>query len=240
MMLSDRFTKGTRQDDPTAMNGVYSGIVTDNKDPDGNGRVKVKIPVIDEHKELDWMRIVSFMGGKERGALFIPEVGDEVLVAFMMGDIAAPVVIGSLWNKDERPPTGHNEKNDIRKIKTRGGHEIIFDDNDQAGKVTVKTKTGHQLEFAEKEKQINLHTANSNQKIVLDEQKGQVTIQSSQTTITINQKGELDIKAPKSIKLSGGQIQIEASSMLEMKANANVIISASGMLQLKGSIIKLN
>jgi len=239
-MLSERFTRGARQDDRTTMNGVYSGIVTDNKDPDGNGRVKVKIPVVDDQKEFDWMRIVTFMGGKERGSLFLPEVGDEVLVAFMMGDISAPIVIGSLWNKDERPPAGNNEKNDIRKIKTRSGHEIVFDDNDQAGKVTVKTKNGHQLELAEKEKRIDLHTANKSQKVVLDEQNGQVTIQSSQTTITMNQKGEIEIKAPKSIKLSGGQIQIEASSMLEMKANANVTISASGMLQLKGSIIKLN
>lgn len=239
-MLSDRFTRGARQEDHTSMNGVYSGIVTDNKDPDGNGRVKVKIPVIDEHKEFDWMRSTTFMGGKERGGLFIPEVGDEVLVAFMMGDIAAPIVIGSLWNKEERPPAGNNDKNDIRKIKTRSGHEIIFDDNDQAGKVTVKTKNGHQLEMAEKEKRIQLHTANKNHKVVLDEQNGQVTIQSSQTTITMNQKGEIEIKAPKSIKLSGGQVQVEASSMLELKANANVTISASGMLQLKGSIIKLN
>lgn len=241
-MLSDRFTRGNRQGDSSSssMNGVYSGIVTDNKDPDHNGRVKVKIPVIDGHKEFDWMRIVSFMGGKERGALFIPEVGDEVLVAFMMGDIGAPVVIGSLWNKDERPPEGKNEKNDIRKIKTRGGHEIIFNDDEQDGKVTLKTKKGHQLELGEKEKKIELLTAGKGQKIVLDEQNGQVLVQSSGTTISINSKGEMEIKAPKSIKLSGGQINIEASSMLEMKANANVTISASGMLQLKGSIIKLN
>ncbi|MFC6334427.1 phage baseplate assembly protein V [Paenibacillus septentrionalis] len=240
MMLYDYFTTGSRQDEHFTMNGVYSGIVTDNKDPDSNGRVKVKIPVIDDQKEFDWMRIVAFMGGKDRGALFIPEVGDEVLIAFMMGDITAPIVIGSLWNKEEPPPAGNNDKNDIRKIKTRSGHEITFDDNDQAGKITVKTKKGHQLEFADKEQRIELRTANSNHKVMLDEQKGQVTIQSSQATLTMNQKGEIEIKAPKSIKLSGGQIQIEASSTLEMKANANVNISASGMLQLKGSIIKLN
>src|SRR5690606_8345587 len=116
-----------------------------NKDPKNLGRLKVKIPIIDDQKEFDWARMTTPMGGANRGAMFIPEVGDEVLIAFVLGDIRAPIIIGSLWNDTDKPPEGKNDRNDIRKLKTRAGHEVIFNDADGDGKVTIKTKDGHQL-----------------------------------------------------------------------------------------------
>ena len=239
-MIMDSLMHQSRSQGPDVMHGVYSGTVTDNKDPENFGRVKVKIPIIDQNKEFDWMRIVTFMGGKQRGALFIPEVGDEVLVAFVMGDIKAPIVIGSLWNKNDKPPEGMNEKNDIRKIKTRSGHEIIFDDNDSNSSITVQSKGGHKLELLDKDKKIQLSAAGEKQQIVVDASQGSVTVKSANTKITLSQSGDIQLEGTKAVTIKGGQINIQATSAMEMKANASMTISTQGVLQLKGSLIKLN
>src|SRR2546426_9457473 len=78
--------------------GVVAGIVTNNEDPDGLGRVKIRFPWLSEDNESWWARIAAPMAGKERGAYFLPEVDDEVLVAFEHGDVNFPYVLGALWN----------------------------------------------------------------------------------------------------------------------------------------------
>lgn len=119
--------------------GVRMAIVTNNNDPDKVGRVKLKFPWRGDADESDWTRIVFPMAGKERGIYFIPEVDDEVLVLFENGDIHHPYVIGSLWNGQDKPPEDNaNGKNNIRKIKSRSGHEIIFDDNSEEKKKNLR------------------------------------------------------------------------------------------------------
>lgn len=83
--------------------GVYSGKVIANRDPQGKYRVKVKFPWIRDNKKAIWAK-VSRGSNSERGIFFLPEVGDEVIVSFMAGDIRYPVVLGSLWNGVDRPP----------------------------------------------------------------------------------------------------------------------------------------
>ena len=102
MSISDLLDEGRQ--DRSRIYGVVVGIVTNNQDPDGMGRIKVKLPRISGEDESNWARVVSFMAGKEMGAFFLPEVEDEVLVAFEHGDINQPYVIGSLWNGVDAPP----------------------------------------------------------------------------------------------------------------------------------------
>src|SRR5262249_35696979 len=110
--------------------GVAVGIVTNNQDPEGMCRVKVKFAWRERDDESYWARVATLMAGDSRGSLFLPEVDDEVLVAFDQGDIHHPYVIGSLWNgQDAAPEKNSNGKNDIRKIRSRSGHEFIFDDS---------------------------------------------------------------------------------------------------------------
>jgi uncharacterized protein involved in type VI secretion and phage assembly len=110
--------------------GVAAGIVTNNQDSDELGRVKLWFPWLSENNETDWVRIATLMAGSERGTFFLPEVGDEVLVAFEHGDINQPYVIGFLWNAVATPPeTNSDGQNNIRKIRSRSGHEIIFNDD---------------------------------------------------------------------------------------------------------------
>ena len=200
--------------------GIVLGIVTNNQDPEKVGRVKVKFPWLADSDESYWARVITLMAGKDRGTFFLPEVDDEVLVAFDHGDINYPYVIGALWNGVDTPPeTNADGKNNIRKIKSRSGHEIIFDDNheEKKEKIEIHTKAGHTIvldDSAGKEK-IEIKDKTKNNSIVID---------SVQNAITISSKMKLSIKAQ--------VIEIEAEGMMSIKSNANLTI--------QGALVKIN
>lgn len=114
-------------------------------------------------------RAASFMAGKERGAYFPFEKGDEVVVGFVDNDEDYPVVLGALWSSQDPPPPDADtaSSNNTRTIVSRGGHELTFDDTENAGKVLLKTKGGIQIlmDDAAKSLTIKLDDANS---IVID------------------------------------------------------------------------
>ena len=117
------------EQDNNKIYGVVVGIVTNNNDPEGLGRVKLSFPWRDCEQESYWARIATMMAGNERGTYFLPEVEDEVLVAFERGDINEPYVIGMLWNGKDKPPGDNSDgKNNVKKIKTKNGHELVFSD----------------------------------------------------------------------------------------------------------------
>lgn len=126
--------------------GVYPALVTDVQDPDNQGRVQVKLPFVEESdggSALAWARLATMMAGGDRGTWFIPEVNDEVLVAFTAGDPRRPVVIGALWNGVDAPPETMDSANNVRSVTSRSGHKLTFDDTAGAEKVELKTKGGH-------------------------------------------------------------------------------------------------
>ncbi len=202
------------------VNGVVSALIANNKDPEGLGRVKVKFPWLTEESESDWAKIVSFMAGKERGGFFLPEVGDEVLVAFEQGDIDCPYVIGALWNGEDKPSESNSDgKNNIRKITSRSGHEIIFNDDNEG-----------------KKEKIEIHT-NAGHKVVLDDTSGKEMIQiidkTGKNKMTIDSvKNSVNVESAMELKIKSNIIEIEADSMMTLKAGAT--------LTLKGAIVKIN
>jgi uncharacterized protein involved in type VI secretion and phage assembly len=113
----------------SAINGVVVGLVTNVSDPEKLGRIKVHFPWLDENHESDWIRIATLMAGNDRGSFFMPEVSDEVLVAFEHGDTRFPVVIGFLWNGKDKPPAKHVRD---RILKSKNGHTIRFLDSTPA------------------------------------------------------------------------------------------------------------
>lgn len=130
--------------------GAVVGIVTSIDDPDALGKVKVRYPWLKDNIESPWARVVSFMAGPQRGGVFRPEVGDEVLLVFNHGDMRFPYIIGGLWNgRDESPSErGADRDNNIRLIKSRSGHMILFDDSAGSEKITVIDKNGHMIELS--------------------------------------------------------------------------------------------
>ena len=130
--------------------GVVIGIVTDNQDPDGWGRVKVKYPWLSDEHASDWARVVAVGAGAERGVEFLPEIDDEVLVGFEMGDIHYPYVIGGLWNGKDTPPKKNQDvvsggRVQQRIIRSRTGHQIVLDDSDGQSGITIADKNGNTI-----------------------------------------------------------------------------------------------
>jgi uncharacterized protein involved in type VI secretion and phage assembly len=159
--------------------GVAAGIVTNNKDPNKLGQIKVRFPWLSDKNESNWVRVATLMSGKQMGSFFLPEVGDEVLVAFENGNINAPYVIGCLWNGKTKPPeTNKDGKNNIRTIKSRSGHEIRFDDTDQKEKLEIKTKSGHyiSLDDTSSKGKIDIQTK-AGHKFVMDDKSGKEKIE---------------------------------------------------------------
>src|SRR5215217_6340138 len=126
--------------------GPVIAIVTNNSDLDGLGMVKLNYPWLSKTNETDWVRIASLMAGDKAGTFCIPEVGTEVLVVFINGDINQPIVIGSLWNKEDKAPyVNQNGENNIKMIRTRTGHEIVFDDTSQKEQIKIHTHAGQEI-----------------------------------------------------------------------------------------------
>ncbi|MCP4664709.1 MAG: phage tail protein [bacterium] len=129
--------------------GVVIGIVTNLDDPDGQGRLKVKYPWLQDDSESPWARVVSFMAGAGRGGVFRPEVDDEVLVAFEHGDMRRPYVLGGLWNGTDAMPAerGADADNHVRLIKSRSGHLIVLDDTGGEESIRIEDKHGNVVEL---------------------------------------------------------------------------------------------
>jgi uncharacterized protein involved in type VI secretion and phage assembly len=198
--------------------GVVIGQVTDNNDPDGLGRVKVKLPWLSDNYESDWCRMSQLGAGPDSGAVWLPEVNDEVLLAFEFGDVRRPHVVGSLYNGQDKPRLGDGLF-DSGKVKRRGfvsraGHRLVFlDDSSQLG--------------------IALVSADGSCRVALDQTNGEIRVH-CQGKITIEtDQGDITVK-------SGGDLSLSAQGSLELKANAGINIETSGSVALKGSTIGLN
>jgi phage baseplate assembly protein V len=117
-------------------NAVYTGVVVKPRDPKRRGRVQVSLPFFDDVKV--WAQQASLATGDERGTWFVPDAGDEVLVAFENGDPRRPIVVGALWSAKQRPPESNPERTLLR---TKHGTTIVFDDG--AGAVEIEDSNGN-------------------------------------------------------------------------------------------------
>lgn len=165
--------------------GVYVGLVTDVQDPDGIGRVRVRLPwTTDADGDLyeTWARVATMMAGSNRGTWFIPEPDDEVLIAFQGGDPRHPIVMGAMWNGSDSPPQQMDNDNNIRSITSRSGIVVTFDDSDGDVKFTVDTPGGQQISCVDTPASIEISDSNGNS-IKMDP--SGITLDTS-ATVTIN------------------------------------------------------
>lgn len=236
--LSGEWSHGGREEG--TVEGVMVATVTNNDDPDRLGRVKLKFSIRENEHETDWVPIVSLMTGPDMGTLFIPEVGDEVLVAFHLGYMDQPFVIGGLWNENRKPPAKH-EKNDIRKIRTRAGHELVFQDTADDGKITLQTKKGLKLEISDQAEKVTIATKNDQQSVTLTgSSANSIEIKAGTNKITITNQGQITIESNSAMKLKSTQINLEAAGQLSIKAGGMLDLKADGIVNIKGSMVKIN
>lgn len=130
--------------------GVYPALVTDVKDPDGQGRVKITLPWspdTGDRRYEAWARVATLMGGRNRGSWFIPDVEDEVLVSFEGGHPRRPYVVGALWNGTDTPPASMDGsgRNPLKVLRSRNGVKITLDDTDGREQFIVETPGGQTL-----------------------------------------------------------------------------------------------
>ena len=197
--------------------GVSVGIVKENQDPESMGRVQIEFPYWENQGATEWARIATPMAGAEKGVYFLPEVGDEVLVAFEGGNIHFPYIIGCLWNGVEKPPEGNDGKNNRRLIRSRSGHEIVFDDDEGGNeKLAIRSSSGHC---------ITLDDAGGGECIRIEDKSGNaITLDAAQNAISIECAGQLSIKA----------------NIIEIDAKATMDINAGATLTLGGALVQIN
>ena len=194
--------------------GVVVGIVTNNQDPDGMGRVKVNFPWLSDKDESAWARVVAPMAGKNRGVYFLPEVGDEVLVAFQHGDMGFPYILGALWNGQDQPPESNQDgKNNKRTLKSRSGHLIRLDDTDGAEKIEIIDKS----------------------------EKNAITIDTQTNTITIYADGDIAIKSSQGkVQIEGKGIVLKSDAEIKIEASQTLDLKAQTQLTIKGASVNIN
>ena len=194
--------------------GVVVGVVTNNEDPEGMHRVKVRLPWLSAQDESNWARMVTFMAGKDRGAYFLPEVDDEVLVAFEHGSLEHPYVIGALWNGKDTPPESNSDgQNDNRTIKSRSGHVIRLCDSAGGEVIEIIDGTG-------------------NNRIRVQSQSNQISIEAQSDILIKSQTGKVQIQAMGIELLSSTDVKISAQTTLDA--------SATAVVNIKGAMVKLN
>jgi phage protein D/phage baseplate assembly protein gpV len=197
--------------------GVLVGIVTNNKDDEIGGRVKVKFPWLGD-EESHWARVVTPMAGGGRGLYFLPEVGDEVIVALEHGDINHAYVVGGVWNGQDKPPKSAGEVVDAtgkvnqRILKSRLGHTITLDDSDDKPSITIVDKTGQNT----------------------------ITLDSTTNKLSAKVMGDISLEAPQgTISIKGMGVQVEATGPLKVKG-ATTGVEASGPVTVRGATVSIN
>ncbi len=251
MNLFDQLTGSAPSDG--RFSGVAIAIVTNNKDPDGLGRVKVTLPWMGENVESDWSRVVTLMAGPQRGFYCLPEVDDEVLVAFEHGHPDSLYVLGGLWNGKDKPPADNKDgKNHVRMFKSRSGHQIVLNDSDDKPSILIADKSGeNQILIDASKNQLTIKCkgdltleAGGNVRIAA---KGKLDLEANQDiaiktkaglTIEATAKGQLTTKGPLDIK-SNAKVSIDGGAQAEVKG-ITISVNGSAVTEVKGGIVKIN
>ena len=171
--------------------GVTIGVVTNTQDEQKLGRVKLKLPLLSAEIETDWVRVLTPLAGNEQGFYCLPEVDDEVLVAFEQGDPQRPYVLGALWNAQAMPPKAELSE---RQWVSRSGHTILLGDTKDNEQVKISDRT-----------QKNHITITSKDNTLVIEAEGDITVKAS-GKLTLSGKG-VDIDA------QGSNVNVKANQM---------------------------
>ncbi|WP_139983205.1 phage baseplate assembly protein V [Nocardioides litoris] len=228
--------------------GVHPAVVSDVKDPDNKGRVKVTWKVVDDLVESAWGRIVTLGAGKSRGMVLFPEVGDEVLVAFEHGDSRRPVVLGGLYSTKNTLPSADTldqDKVKFRRITSRLGHVVeLADGTSPAEQHVLITLEGKKDKIRLGKDQVDvvsdgtpIKLTNGQASITLAKN-GDVTIEGN--NIELKAKSEIKLTATSKVTVKGNAGVAVQGAQVQVKADGVGSVEASGPLTLKGATVAIN
>ena len=251
--------------------GVVPAIVIDNQDPEGLYRIKVKFPWVKESSDQysdspdtedfpsTWARVATMMAGPDRGSFWLPEVDDEVLVAFEHGDLRRPYVIGALWNQTDKAihdNDGQDGKNNFRTFFSRSGHVLQFIDEDGGEKIVLQTKCGageaatdHKsrsghficIDHSDGAEKIEIYDGPQKNFVLIDSTNNKITVKSADGDILIsapNGTVRIECKTLETETTSGSTMK--AQSAFTIQGQSTMDIKASSGLTIKGATVKIN
>lgn len=228
--------------------GVTIGIVTHTQDPEGLGRVRLKLPLLSDKVQTGWVRVAAIGSGARRGVMFVPEVKDEVLVVFEHGDLNRPYVIGSVWNNSEETfkDIVADSTTKERQLASRLGSRMRFIDaqqgDDKSGIVLEMDNAKTRIFLGYREVTIEtrdrpLKITNGRASITLD--KDDIAIKGQ--NISIEASGDMTITAQRNVTVKGNaNVALDAGVELSAKAKAAAVVQSGGVTQVKGPVVQVN
>jgi uncharacterized protein involved in type VI secretion and phage assembly len=216
--------------------GVVIGQVSDNRDPERLGRVRLTFPWLHDEFVSDWARTVQAGAGKGRGALIVPEVGDEVLVAFEQGSFQRPYVLGGLHNGVDTPP--------------KGDVELIDSSSGAIDRRAFVSRTGHALEMLETAagaQGVKIRTGDGKLTLDLDQKKTTITVHSDGTVTVAARNGVTVDAGTGSLRLAGQDITIAAKTGVKIQGttvsvhgSASTEVNGGATCTIKANLVRIN
>lgn len=201
--------------------GLYPALVSDLRDPDSQGRVKVTLPWSPDpgsERYEAWARVATLMGGASRGTWFVPDLHDEVLVGFEAGDPGRPYVVGGLWNGQDAPPDTMDGagKNARKVICSRNGIKITLDDTDGQERLLLETPGGQSVLLRDGPGSIEVTDANGN------------TVKLDSSGVTVTASAKVTIQGGATVEISAGSVNVNAGmSTFSGVVKADTVITNS-------------
>lgn len=210
-----------------AVSGLQIGVVSQlESDPDGEDRILVKIPIINNEEQGIWTRIATLDAGNNRGSFFLPEIGDEVIVGFVNDDPNHAVILGMLHSSEKPAPFTASDDNHEKGFVTRSEMKFIF--NDDKKSITIETPGGKKVTIDEDAGAIVIEDENSN-KITMDSD-----------GVAIESGKDFSIKATGDCNIEATNINIKANAQFKAEGSAGAEVSTSAVAVLKGSLVQIN
>jgi phage protein D len=233
--------------------GVVIGMVSDCRDPEKQGRVRLKFPWLNDDYVSDWARTVQPGAGKGRGAMIVPEVDDEVLVAFEQSSFQRPYVLGGLHNGVDTLPKGDVElvnssagTIDRRAFVSRTGHALEMLES-ASGAQGIKIRTGDGKLFLDLDQKKTTITVHSDGKVTIEAKQG-VTVDAGTGSLKLTGQ-DVAITAKAGVKMDGGagEVKVISSSkvsvegaMVSVNGSATTEVKGGAMCNIQAAIVKIN
>jgi len=209
------------------INGLQIGLVVSNEDPEGEHRVRVRMPLVNNEEDGTWARVAALDAGDDRGFFFRPEVGDEVVLGFLNDDPRQAVILGMLHSSAKPAPLKGTDDNHEKVYQSRSKMKISF--NDEKKVMEFQTPAGNKITLSEEDKEIKIEDQNGNK------------IEMTQDGIKIESSKEISLKAGTEVKLeSGTSFSAKGGTELKLEGASGAEISSTAVTKVKGSMVQLN
>jgi Rhs element Vgr protein len=209
------------------VSGLQIGVVVSNEDPDGEHRVRVRMPLVSPDEDGAWARVASLDAGDERGFFFRPEIDDEVVLGFLNDDPRQAVILGMLHSSAKAAPLKGSDDNDEKVYQSRSKMKVYFDDKNKV--MQLETPAGNKITLSEQDKALKLQDQNGNK------------IEMTADGIKIESVKALQLKGATEVKMeSGAAFSAKGGTELKLEGASSAEISSTATTKVKGSMVQLN